>query len=339
MGLKVAVYVAAPYSHDEIFDPHSPLNRDNCLAGMRELKRALEVAGAQCHTYDEYSTRPDVVLFLDVPERPVNELLGVDSAAIYKCVVLQEPEVIIPGNWDIARHAQFDRIFTWNDALVDNVRYFKFNYGNLLPACIPKELTSKEKLCVMIAGNRRSSHALELYSKRQEAIRWFEANHPNDFALYGRGWDKHLFHGPKIWRALNRVAFLGKIFSPRFSSYRGGVDKKTDVLGRHRFCICYENSTGMPGYISEKIFDSFVSGCVPVYWGAPNVKDHIPAGCFLDRRDFPDYQALYERMRAMPDAEYLAILDEIEVFLNGEKGWKFSAEYFGATMASQLLHQ
>ena len=40
------------------------------------------------------------------------------------------------------------------------------------------------------------------------------------------------------------------------------------------------------GYITEKIFDSFAAWCVPVYWGASNVTDYIPEGCFIDRRKF-----------------------------------------------------
>jgi hypothetical protein len=250
--------------------------------------------------------------------------------------MLLEPEPIIPRNWDLFLHRQFDRVFTWNDALVDDKVYFKFNYGNVLPALIPKDLSKKDKFCAVIAGNRKSAHPQELYSKRVEAVRWFEANHSEEFDLYGRGWDEYVFQGPRLWRALNRIKFLTKMLAPEFPSYRGGVGRKQDVLEKHRFSICYENSSGMPGYISEKIFDCFAAGCVPVYWGAPNVKDHIPAVCFLDKREFASYEALYARMKTMTDAEYLSRLGAIEVFLNSEKGRKFSVERFAESVITQV---
>jgi len=335
---KVAVYVAAPYTKDELFNPVSPLNRDNCLAGMRELKKLVEAGGGECHTFDLYrDTAPETVLFLDIPERPVSRILGPLEGKVFKCVLLQEPELIIPRNWDVSLHAQFDRILTWNDELVDGKRYFKFNYGNALPSAIPKDLSIKEKLCAVLAGNQKSAHPDELYSKRVEAIRWFEANHPEDFDLYGRGWDKYLFQGPKLWRALNRIVFLRKLLAPRFASYKGGVESKVDALRRYRFSICYENSSGMPGYISEKIFDCFAAGNIPVYWGAPNVKDHIPGECFLDKREFGSYEALYTRMKTMTGAEYAARLAAIEAFLAGEAGRKFSIECFAETLVKVLL--
>ncbi|HBA61030.1 MAG TPA: hypothetical protein DCZ92_09465 [Elusimicrobia bacterium] len=337
---KIAIWVAPLYAKNAVFDAASVLNRDNCLAGFRALKSTIEAAGSSCNTFDVYlaeNTIPDAVLFLDIPLRPVNELLGKWADRVFKCVLLQEPETIVPQNWDFSLHKQFDRILTWNDGLVDNKFYFKFNYGNVLPQSIPKDLSKKKNLCVVIAGHRKSAHPVELYSKREEVIRWFEAHHPGEFDLYGRGWDEYLFQGPRLWRALNRIKFLRKILAPRFPSYRGEAARKLDVLGKYKFSVCYENNCGMPGYISEKIFDCFLAGCLPVYWGAPNIKEHIPQECFLDKREFHDYEALYKRMKEMTDAEYLSRLQAIETFLNSEKGRSFSVERFAKTIADALL--
>jgi len=53
----------------------------------------------------------------------------------------------------------------------------------------------------MIAGNKRSSHPLELYSERLRAIEWFEKEHPADFDLYGIGWNQNYFSG--LFQLLN----------------------------------------------------------------------------------------------------------------------------------------
>lgn len=44
-------------------------------------------------------------------------------------------------------------------------------------------------------------------------------------------------------------------------------DIKEEFLANYRFCICPENSLG-DGYITEKVFESIASGCIPIYWGA-----------------------------------------------------------------------
>lgn len=44
---------------------------------------------------------------------------------------------------------------------------------------------------------------------------------------------------------------------------------KREYLKLFRFNLCPENSNS-EGYVTEKIFDAIVSGCVPVYWGSNN---------------------------------------------------------------------
>jgi hypothetical protein len=42
------------------------------------------------------------------------------------------------------------------------------------------------------------------------------------------------------------------------------VDSKKNTLEKYKFSICYENARDIPGYITEKIFDCFFAGCVPI---------------------------------------------------------------------------
>ena len=70
------------------------------------------------------------------------------------------------------------------------------------------------------------------------------------------------------------------------SVYRGSVLVKKDVIRRYRFCICYENAHGLPGYITEKIFDCLVAGVVPVYLGWDGIRDYVPEDTFIDKKPF-----------------------------------------------------
>ena len=131
---------------------------------------------------------------------------------------------------------------------------------------------------------------------------------------------------------------MSKFFAHKFPSYQGKVASKKEVLEKYKFAICYENARDISGYITEKIFDCFFAGCVPVYWGADNVSEHIPATCFIDKRNFKSYQDLYAFMSNMSDDDYLGYLQSIESYLNSEKIYPFSADYFARTIVGNLVN-
>ena len=144
----------------------------------------------------------------------------------------------------------------------------------------------------MIAGNKSLKSALELYSERIKAIRWFGKNHPKDFDLYGFGWDDYPSSNSLFVKLFNKMR---KKIMPPFPSYKGTVKRKNDVLLKYKFSICYENARDISGYITEKIFDCFFSACVPIYLGADNVTEYIPSECFIDKRKFNTYSGLNKK--------------------------------------------
>ena len=46
-------------------------------------------------------------------------------------------------------------------------------------------------------------------------------------------------------------------------------DNKRTYLRNFKFNLCPENSNS-EGYVTEKIFDSILAGCIPIYWGSNN---------------------------------------------------------------------
>lgn len=77
------------------------------------------------------------------------------------------------------------------------------------------------------------------------------------------------------------------------------------MIQNYKFAICYENIKNQNGYITEKIFDCFFAGCVPIYWGAKNVTKHIPKECFIDMRDFSSFEEVYVLIKNMPEVTYM----------------------------------
>lgn len=335
---RLALWAGRPYDNDAIFDAGNPTDPDGRWAPFQALRRELEAGGGWCHTQDVCRARgltPGAVLFMDIPAAPAAELLGDWAGKVKKYALLQECEVMAPRNWDRRRHAQFDALFTWSPELVDNRRYFRVNFSNAFPSA-PAPEREKEKLCVMIAAHKRNSHPLELYSERERTIRWFERRHPEQFDLYGIGWDRYAFGGPRLVRALNRLTPLTRLIGGRFPSYRGTVERKRPVMAGYKFSICYENARDIPGYVTEKIFDALFAGSVPVYWGAPDIEKYVPKDCFVDRRDFSTHDELYAYLRTMGDEAYRCRLEAIAAYLRGTQWRMFSDKYFAETIAGVL---
>ena len=52
------------------------------------------------------------------------------------------------------------------------------------------------------------------------------------------------------------------------------------IYSQYKFFICFENSK-TDGYVTEKKFNVFLSGSIPIYDGAPNITDYIVPGSFI----------------------------------------------------------
>ena len=201
----------------------------------------------------------------------------------------------------------FSRIYTWNDDLVDSKIYFKFYYPALRPMIEERPSFEEKQFCTMVIGNTsdKAKHSESLYPERKKAIQFFESVGEAGFAFYGRNWDP-----------------------AQYKSYRGPIDDKIAVMKNYRFAICYENSKDLKGYITEKIFDCFCAGAIPIYWGASNVTEYIPKDCFIDRRDFQNLDQLYLFLKKMQKEEYESYIERIQHYLKSDKAQLFSVDHF-----------
>ena len=198
---------------------------------------------------------------------------------------------------------------------------------------------TRDQLVVLFGSNRslRGWHPKnDLYRERIKTIRWFEHNAPNDFALYGRKWN---MSGRLPTRVGGLIHSLEKKLPFKyypFPSWKGEILNKQDVLKRSRFSIVYENIKGLKGYISEKIFDAFVAGNVPVYWGAEDINNYIPKECFIDRRNFINHEELYKFLRNMPEKQYLDYQRCIKDFIEN-KSEEFTSKRFAKIISLKIV--
>lgn len=233
-------------------------------------------------------------------------------------LICNESALIIPFNYWRVLHFFFAKIFTWYEPLVDNKKYKKF----LLPKSSqgieikPKNFKSK-KFLVYVNKNVGpffifdliKSFGKEIYSERLRAVEYFEKKMPNDFYFYGRGWNKPKKH------SISERLFGYK----RYKSYKGEAEDKVNLLSGFKFSICFENLTDVNGYVTEKIFDCLKAKCVPVYLGASDIEKYIPRNCFIDFREFRDYDDLLNFLKSIDEEKYGEYMKNIEKLLSNEK--------------------
>ena len=157
----------------------------------------------------------------------------------------------------------------------------------------------------------------EIYADRIEAIYHFSSH--SDFSLYGIGWEHPIQgFGSDYHKAALKV-YKGSIPSD--------VRRKREVMNLFKFALCYENCA-FPGYVTEKIFDCFLAGCIPVYFGAPDITDFVPPQAFVDYRQFGNYADLDQFLREMTESNARIYLDAAREFLASSAFDKFTVDYF-----------
>lgn len=72
---------------------------------------------------------------------------------------------------------------------------------------------------------------------------------------------------------------------------------KIRFIGQYKFTIAFENSM-LPGYTTEKLFDCFKAGTIPIYWGNPEVTRDVNPKAFINCNDYGnDFDAVIQRVK------------------------------------------
>ena len=156
--------------------------------------------------------------------------------------------------------------------------------------------------------------------------------------MYGPNWDETVF---------NYSSFLGFLNYPRFrsfrkiicndklSSWKGYTDDKQKTLRNYKFSFIIENAISYNGFISDKIFDSFYSGTVPIYLGAANIQSLIPKECYIDFREFENINKLHDFLLNIDQKRYEKFIYNIVNFIKN-KNSIFTFEYFNETILNSI---
>ena len=237
---------------------------------------------------------------------------------------------------------RYNKWFTWDGELLDDGRAVRLFYPNQLEPADYKDPQERPLFLVLVTTNNaiKDYDPREQFGARVEIIKWYEQYAPNDFHLFGRGWDcpaALLGRWGQIYNQARKIiARVFPVTSP-FATWRGPVASKNELLTRTRFSLAYENSRDLPGYITEKLFDCFRAGCVPVYVGPKEIHDYVPADCFIDGRKFATTAALHAHLLTIDDAAYRGYQERIRAYLLSAGAKLFSQDHFAEVIVREIL--
>lgn len=302
-----------------------------------ELKASLEHFGVTVHTFDLWNINnaqpDDMLLVMNHPGETFfwrvlyffknngeflferRKFLVKNYKYFSKRVLIQiEPWVVQPYVYKhlkkISNSGLYTKIFIHSTGYGENYNFFDyFQYWNHI-ILSPVFDAPKNKFLVLLNGNV-TPHALrakiqgarfrELYGERLKAIRYF-SNVPG-FDLYGWRWDQ-LPHHPLY---LHYFRYSKRV-------WRGAPEDKTKILSEYKFSICFENCEA-PGWISEKIYDCFAAGCIPIYLGAPDISSYVPKECFINFKEFKSYEELHKFLNSLSEKKIKEYREAIRKFL------------------------
>ena len=318
---------------NSIFDKKSSLNRDNVFGPYIKLKESFKKFGITLNT-------PDMNVGQNVKFEIHMDKQNQSSSNLNYLLLYENPE-IYPLN-HLKNLTGYKKIFTWNDNLVDENFFLKLHIPNTVPKnCNFNPFLERNFFCSIIASYRTLPYfvANNLYKERLRTVKWFNKYHPENLQVYGDGWDSsslpHLLNIKPLRYLFDEYYKFTR--THKFKYYQGKLDKKSEALTNSKFAICYENLSGLNGYVTEKIFDCFFSGCIRISWAAENIVGFISKNYFIDRREFSDNLSLFKYITAIDDKKFESIQNNIKSFINSPLCYKFTSEYFSDFLVKNIL--
>lgn len=314
MTQEKRVYLDPPapaYYQDKMFDLSDPvLNRDDMVIPFATLRDR--------HAQENTTLKTaDYLLSETGGTGTVNDYyaLGVTGnlAALrqrsdvrLKAFVLFEPPVVDPKPYAALADltAAFEQVYVHNTigdgyslAGVDQSRLRKLFWPQPHQDVLERywSRTGRQDRIVVINGNHiPATFNKELYSKRIEAMAALAKTGSVD--LYGRGWHKW-WSRASMWMPYwwHRRTLM--------SIYKGPCASKYEVMSQYKYTLCFENMA-MSGYITEKIFDCFYSGTIPIYLGATDITDLIAPEAYIDARQFESWADIPPYLAALSPKQY-----------------------------------
>ena len=327
--MKLALYIPEKEFQNNriLLDTNPPGMPDYHNERWCRLKKYLEERNIILNTHDcYYDLRSiDLIIIRDFTLDSLQFLLRHRVRPSKVILQLIEPPVILPRQWKYLKYyAQFfGRVLVWNTKVVNQHR----NLGLLnYPQPVINEdharlcRYKKNEFSVMIHSNKMSNIPGEMYSLRRKIIRYFQSREDHLLDLYGYGWNDDEAENPF-----------------HTSIYKGKVASVWETMSQYKFAFGLQNCCA-PGYIARELFDPIMAGTVPIYLGAPDIKQFVPENCYIPFDQYGSLEDLVDYLKSIDNTpDYERYRKNGWDFMNSDRFRPFSVNKFCETLYGHVM--
>ena len=217
----------------------------------------------------------------------------------WKCVLytVESPNIRHQNQWDLMfLKTHFDHVMTYWTPVLEDETFGTFcpqnshhlDFDNPLDMALlvhPTRQVGRDVVMVLENRSLKGRYRINgttLYCL--DPLREAFIQDLQDITVYGTGWEKYKDH-PKI-----RVGHT----LHRSKDHRTTID----IMKDYTFVMIIEN-TDAQGYVSEKIYDAWIAGCIPLYYGNIHPRNGIPSNMYIDLKSFPSSEAVQEYLDSL----------------------------------------
>jgi len=331
-----------PFHNNRIFDPEVARHYPGALAAVRfyELATRAGYTVLTCDLFESKGISPKEAILITEQWSPYTARLILRGAL---------PGIVISHetlfSWSFYSNLRkisslYQHVFVFEGARkwVDEsrARFYKLYYPQAMRGVVDIGIPwGNKRFMVLISSNnpppagfryrlaclREPALRNDLHAERLRATAHF--SHNPGFHLYGRNWATQ-----QPWLSNDLKEAVARC-------YQGECEDKVATLAQYRFAICFENLR-FSGYVTEKIFDCFFAGCIPVYYGAPDIERYVPKETFVDLRQFNTYEELAAFLAVMTPEQASRYLKAASAFLDSPAFEPFYQESFAQKLVDAV---
>lgn len=281
----------------------------------------------------------DVVVFFEFYKKDFLCYKKSEARTKPSLLITMEPKVVIPWQNVNLRNKSFDASIALGRPPKDDLQTLNW------PQPWRLEIDTRDKTiadkAVMVSSNKLSLVKGELYSLRREC-----AFKLDNLDVYGRAWDIDMWSRAKILLSEALRSLVGG-YLPKFKSTKywfnrlepwiSAPEDKDSVLRNYKACVVIENSQE---YLTEKIFDSFFAGSIPIYVG-PNL-DLFGIPAHLAVQVDPGVNCIQQGIKLALEMNYEKWQSDVKSWIESPQtisSWSQDSIYQRITLEISRLHK
>lgn len=296
----------------------------NHSQGLKDLDPSSIAGAAHSLGFESVSSiadSPDVVICVDFHKSALSVVRQARATGIKTVLVVNEPEVVIPQHAKLRIRQEFDKVIEVGRPWTNPSLAWPQTW---LP--IASNLERLDQV-VLVNADKWSFVKGQHYWLRAAAASKIET-----VDVFGFGWERSL-----AVRLAHRIFELCRTFAsktvPNFqgikhllatpSSYKGSASNKNTAMIKYKVALVVENSSE---FLTEKLFDAWFAGCIPVYLGPPleafGIPDHL-----VVRIKEPTLRGVRGALDAALSMDRETFIHDLNEFLTSDDAAKWKADF------------